>query len=241
MRVLLTGAAGYAGRGIAQMLHEDHYVRGLDIVAASEGVDEVILGDLTDLEVCRQAVAGMDALVLCHMARNPDGYQTPPPAIDINVKGTVNLYHAAVESGITRCILISTIDVIDKARCGSPYPGDGPYNYKSELYGLTKIMQECVARHYYDKHGISTVVLRPGWIVYDESLITKYGFKMDHYEAHLIDPRDIGSAVVSALALPDPTLEAYQLGQDDSDLELEPIHRRLGWSQCHRFDRLREL
>ena len=235
MRVLLTGAAGYAGRGIAQMLRAQYQVRGLDIAPCGDDVEEAIQGDLADLDVCRQAMAGMEAMVLCHMARNPDGYEAPPPAFDINVKGTANLFHAAVECGVTRCVLISTTDVIDREKSLDPRPGDGPYAFNHGLYGLTKVLQECIARHYHDKHGVSTVILRPGWIVYDGNFITKYGFAMDHYDNGLIDPRDIGVAVASALALPDAGLEAYQLGQDDSGQELAPVRQRLGWAPKYLF------
>ncbi len=144
---------------------------------------------------------GMEAMVLCHMAPNPAGYQTPPPAFDTNVKGTANLYHAAVEQAIPRCVLISTIDVIDQPHASSPFPGDGPYNYQCGLYGLTKQLQEDIARYYYEKHHIATAILRPGWIIYDQDFITKYGWQMDHYEPTLIDPRDIGSAVADRTGL----------------------------------------
>ena len=56
----------------------------------------------------------MDAMVLCHMAPNPNGYKVPPPAFDINVKGTANLYHAAAEAGLKTVVLISSCGVLAK-------------------------------------------------------------------------------------------------------------------------------
>src|SRR4051812_37003098 len=108
MRLLLTGSAGYTGTGIAQVLRGEHWVRGMD-VRPSPDVQESVVGDITDLSACAAALEGIDAAVLCHMAPNPSGYKTPVQAIDINVKGTANLYHAMAERSIKRCVLVSTM------------------------------------------------------------------------------------------------------------------------------------
>ena len=234
MNVLLTGAAGYAGRGIAATLASAHRVRSLDIREAPAAAESLV-GDIADLDVCRAALAGMDAVVLCHMAPNPTGYATPTLAIDVNVKGTANLYHLGVKLGITRFVLISSTGVLRKALLATAMPGEGPYNFAHGLYVLTKIMQEDLARFYFEAHGVRTTILRPAWIVYDEDFTTKYGQKLDFYDGGLIDPRDIGVAVGSALALADPTLEAIDIGQDDSNLDLAAARARLAWRPQHRF------
>ena len=235
MRVLLTGATGYAGRGIASVLAREHLVRGLDIRAAEMACQELVIGDLADLEVCRRALAGMEAMVLCHMAPNPAGYETPVLAMDVNVKGTANLYHSAVESGLRRAVLISSVGVLPLQPGARAAPGEGPYNFARSLYGLTKILQEGIARYYHDMHGMATAVLRPSWVVYDGDYVTKYGDRLEAYHPELIDPRDIGAAALAALALPDLALEAFQLGQDDSGLELTAARERLCWRPQHRF------
>lgn len=235
MRVLLTGAAGYTGRGLGNVVKAQHHVRGLDIRDADDAVDEMLIGNLADLDVCEKAVHGVEALVLCHMAPNPSGYRTPELAIDVNVKGTANLYHAAVEAGISRVVLISSTCVLSVQPGALATPGDGPYNYAYSMYAFTKILQEDIARYYYEKHGIHTAILRPAWIVYDEDFHTKYGDAMQQYDPGLIDPRDIGAAVLAALALPDLGLEAFNIGQEDSGLELTAAHERLGWHAEYRF------
>ncbi len=242
----MTGAPGYAGRGIAEILAAQHNVRGVtfgDTEAALKkcACQEMIPADITDYAACRGLLNGMDAMVLCHMAPNPQGYKIPPPAFDINVKGTANLYHAAGELGIKKAALISTHGVIARTpkEPGDAQVGIGPYNFKAGnhgLYVLTKIFQENIARYYFVNFGIATAVLRPGWIVYDGELITKYGEKMDRYNRGLIDPRDIGTAIAAALALPDLKLESFNLGQtEDLDLDMRSTQTRLKWSTRHRF------
>jgi L-arabinose 1-dehydrogenase [NAD(P)+] len=238
MNVLLTGATGYAGRGLAGVLKGPHWVRGLDVADRPTSVDELIVGDITDLDTCRKALRGAEAMVLCHMAPNPTAYETPPLAYDVNVKGTANLYHAAVEAGLKRVVLLSTAGVLLRDNRANPTCGDGPYNFNYGRYSLTKLMQEIIARHHYEANGIAAAILRPAWIVYDEQLVTKYGDKVQYYTSHLIDPRDIGQAVLAALALPDLGLETFNLGQDDFDWDISDAQRRLGWKPKYRFSSL---
>ena len=235
MRLLLTGSAGYTGKGIAQTLKANHFVRGFDLRDSGENVHESIVGDIGDLDLCRKAVEGIDAVVHCHMAPNPDGYKTPPMAFDVNVKGTANLYHAAVEKNVRRAVLISSAGVLEKKPGANAVPGNGPYNFKSELYCLTKIIQETIARTYFEQHNVITSSLRPAWIVYDGDCITKYGYKLVDYNSSLIDPRDIGTAIDACLKLENPGLEVFQIAQDDSDMDLEATRSRLKWSTTHKF------
>jgi nucleoside-diphosphate-sugar epimerase len=250
MRVLLTGAGGYTGRGVAGELQaHGHWVRGCDVNPAMEQVDEAVTADIGDLESCRRALAGIEALVLCHMAPNPAGYVTPAMAIDVNVKGTANLYHAAVEARARRVVLISSAGVLPEG-ARDTRPGAGPYASGASggaperrltmgFYRFTKGLQECVARWYWEAHGLPSAVLRPSWVVYDrDGCVTKYGKAVGRYDPGLIDPRDIGLAAVQALELPALALEAFNIGQDDAAFDLSAAHARLGWRPRYLFERL---
>lgn len=240
MRVLLTGASGYAGSGIAEVLHQNgHFVRSLDIRVGRLGVGESIVGDICDLLICERAVDNIDAVVFCHMAKNPDGYKTPVTAVDINVKGTANLYHTMEARGIKRAVLVSSAGLLHPLGKPEAVPGDGPYNLGQEgmsLYVLTKVMQEITAKHYFILSGISTVILRPSSIVLDrEPVLNKYGQPMVDWNADLIDPRDVGEAVAAALKLSDPGIEAYFISQDESPRDLKSVQKRLGWHAKYHF------
>ncbi len=237
MKVLLTGATGYTGRGLSEVLAARHPVRGADIADKKTACQEFRVADITDYETCLALVDGVDALVLCHMAPNPHGYKTPPLAFDINAKGTANLYHAAQEKGVKKVVLVSTCGVlVDAGPHRDAQVGVGPYNFGTGLYALTKIFQEEIALHYFKSAQIATAVLRPGWIVYDGELITKYGEKMERYYSSLIDPRDIGTAALAALDLPDLGLEAFNIGQEDYvEVDSTSTRNRLRWTPTHRF------
>ena len=238
MKLLLTGSAGYSGTGIAQALAAHHDIRGFDI-KDSVDLKDYITGDITDLDTCRRAVEGVDAVVFCHMAPNPHGYETPVMGIDINVKGTANVYHAMVEQKLTRAVLISSTGTLAGDRLDNVPIGDGPYGFDKGMYAISKVLQENVARYYHDAHQIITTALRPGWIVYDGTLTTKYGQKLESYNASLIDPRDIGDAVHLSLQLTDPKLEPFIIAQDDSEQDQSATHDRLKWHPQHTFDALR--
>lgn len=239
MKLLLTGAGGYTGRGLSEVLAAHHFVRGVDIVEKKTACQEFKVADITDYDTCLKIVEGLDAMVLCHMAPNPHGYKTPPMSFDINAKGTANLYHAAQEAGIKKVVLISSCGVLLEGKSNRDAQiGVGPYNYGKGLYALTKIIQEGIALHYYMAAQIATAVLRPSWIVYDGELVTKYGEKMERYYASLIDPRDIGTAVVAALAVPDLKLESFNIGQADLDSDSTSTQTRLKWTPTYRFESL---
>ena len=240
MNVLFTGASGYSGIGMVEILSAHHMVRGADVVCKPSACREMLVADITDYETCRSLVNGMDAMALCHMAPNPDGYKLPAPAFDVNVKGTANLYHAAAEVGLKTVVLISSCGVLmnPQTPATDAEVGVGPYRYGDGLYCLSKVMQEGIARHYFLQFGIATAVLRPSWIVYDGELVTKYGEKMQRYSSSLIDPRDIGRAIVAALALPSLKLESFNIGQDDLPADLTFAKTRLRWSPQHRFESL---
>ncbi|MCE9589475.1 MAG: NAD(P)-dependent oxidoreductase [Planctomycetes bacterium] len=239
MRVLVTGSAGYTGSGMVAVIAGEHHVRGADI-RPSEGVQESVVADITDLEVCRRITAGVEAVVMCHMAKNPDGYKTPVAAIDINLKGTANLYHAMSENGVPRAVLISSVAVLAPEPHPMAEPGVGPYSIactqpKTTLYGITKVFQEQLACFYHATTGIVTTMLRPGWMVYEDKLLTKYGEKMERYYDSLIDPRDIGHAVLGALRLSDPRIEAFRISSDEKVPGMAQAMTRLNWKPRHLF------
>jgi nucleoside-diphosphate-sugar epimerase len=200
---------------------------------------EKVVDTVADLDAVRRAVEGCEGIVIAHMAsRQAGSYETPVVPFDVNVKGTANLYHAMMEREMKRAVLISTRGVLLPEPKADAVPGEGPYHFEG-TYVMTKIMQEVTARRYHDEFGIATTIFRPAWIVYDgKKVVTKYGEEVDVYRSSFMDPRDIGRAVLMALDLEDPKLEAFSLGQDDSDAHLEPIRKRLGWYPRHTFDGL---
>ena len=238
MKLLITGACGFLGAGLVEALQSRHELRLLDVVKR-DTAHALMVGDVSDYEVCRRAADGMDAMVIAHMAPNrPEVYGTPTMPFDVNVKGTANLFAAGVEKGIRRVVLISTGGVLGPRHPeGELLRADMPAQPAS-MYCLSKTCQEVIAEYYHRTQGVAVAMLRPAYITDADTLVDKYGTKRPSVNWQFIDRRDIGAAADCALRLPDLGCEVFWvLGHRDcvNHVDMEPTYRRLGWKPAHDF------
>lgn len=237
-KVLITGASGFLGSHLADRLKHDYSVRSLDIKPAA-GCDEDMVGSVADAATVKRAMQGVNALVIAHMAPNrPEIYATPDIPFDVNVKGTALLFHSALEQGIRRVVLISSIAVVaGRNPDGAPLSQDLPASPVIP-YGLTKALQESIAEYYHRNHGFEIAILRPAYIVREDSLKDKYGNQRPTVNWQFIDPRDIAEATAAALSLPGLSYEVfYTVAGPDADkvCDLSLIRTRLGWNPKYTF------
>jgi nucleoside-diphosphate-sugar epimerase len=241
-KVLVTGAAGFLGQALVQVLTEAELgVRALDVVPVQGGlvggVDSIV-GDVTDAATTDMACNGCDAMILAHMAPNrPEVYATAEQPFDINVKGAALLFEAAVRHGIRRVILISSIAVVDghkkravKLTCDLP-------PQPLTTYGLTKTLQEMIAEYHHRKSGVSVACLRPAYVTDADTLTDKYGRQRPSVNWQCVDRRDVAGAALAALRAKDLTFGRYYIHGHPAavaKLDVEPTVRDLGWTP--RFD-----
>ena len=113
MRVLVTGAAGLIGSGVAARLRQDHDVTGLDLVL---GPEVQIVGDCFEIAEWRRSVGQLDAIV--HVAALHAPHVGQRSAADFrlnNVEATSRLLDFAVNSGATQFLLTSTTSLYGHA------------------------------------------------------------------------------------------------------------------------------
>ncbi len=176
MKVAVFGAAGWLGRAFLSNVSGRHEVRacdlGLQAWEAWTKIDgdwdegEKIYGDIADYEVVERALDGVDAVL--HMilysaggAGQSKGVNDDKPWL-IYLKGLWNVLEAARQGGVRRVVHIGS--------CQTIHP-DGVF-FSSEVrrpdasqYAVCKRLQEEMCRQFYDGYGLSTIVLRPDYII----------------------------------------------------------------------------
>lgn len=204
LKVLVTGAAGNLGRVLLpELARAGHEARAVDArpVAADA---EVIQADLRDRSAIAAAVEGVDAIV--HGAALHGVHvdtREPHEFWDTNVTPTFDLLEAARAAGARRFVLCSTMAVYGEsaqrtADSWAVVTEESPTR-PVDVYGLSKLVCEGLARHYARVHGIACWALRLGMFV--PETFERYGFRLLFGG---VDDRDVAHAVVRALEVPPP-------------------------------------
>jgi nucleoside-diphosphate-sugar epimerase len=167
MRVLVTGAAGFAASHLCERLVQKGYrVRGLvrDLNRSSDlrrkGV-ELALGDIREPRCVTSAVNGMD--IIYHIAAAFRVENLPGKEMwETNVEGTRNLLDAAVQAGVKRFVHCSTVGVHGDIQ-NPPANEKTPYG-PGDQYQKSKAEGERVVLQYMNEGRLPVVVFRPGGI-----------------------------------------------------------------------------
>jgi len=162
-RLLLTGAAGGLGRELRPRLKAycDELrlsdIQPLTPEQAAPGED-IVLCPLQDEAAVMRLVQGVDAIV--HLG-GVSTEQPWAPILAANIVGVFHLYEAARKHGVKRVIFASSNHVLGFYRQDQVVDADSPPR-PDGLYGLSKAFGEDVARLYFDRYGIETLVMRIG-------------------------------------------------------------------------------
>jgi NAD dependent epimerase/dehydratase len=171
-RVLVTGADGFIGSHLAELLvREGAHVRALSqynsfndwgwleaLPCLSEL--EVVTGDIRDAHFCDALLKDID--VVFHLAALipiPYSYRAPESYLDTNVRGTLNLCQSARSNGVERFVHTSTSEVYGTAQY-APIDERHPLSPQSP-YSATKIGADAVAISFFHAFALPTVVARP--------------------------------------------------------------------------------
>ncbi len=226
MKILITGANGFLGKGIVQQFekYDNYNLRLMDIVPF-ESVHEVCIGDVSVYEHCYDALDGIDGIIIGHMAprgENNVNYATPEMAFDVNIKGTANLFHAAVKRGIKKIVVISSESAL------SGYERNVQVHTLrakplSGYYGLSKGCQEFIAEHFSGMvEELQIACLRIGYVLDGEKNLDKYGRHIGERNFADTDRRDVG--------------EVARLSLESNKLKFEIFHVMSTQESLKRWD-----
>lgn len=163
MKILVTGGGGFLGGAIIRKLvargdQVRSFTRSAHPWLAEIGVPEV-LGNLSDVAVLEEAVAGCDVVI--HVAAKAGVWGRQREYVETNVLGTKNVIAACLAQGVSRLVYTSTPSVvhggasIEGGNESLPYPA----HFEAD-YPATKAEAERAVR---TANGptLATVALRP--------------------------------------------------------------------------------
>ncbi len=165
MRVLVTGGAGFIGSHVVEHFQGKAEVVVLDNLRSGyrenlDGFDcEFIEGSITDREVVKKAVQGVDYVFhLAAMISVPESMSKPQECVELNVMGLLNVLDEASAAGVKKIVLASS---------AANY-GDNPTVPKLETmlpepkspYAITKLDGEFYLDMYRQEGKIDATALR---------------------------------------------------------------------------------
>ncbi len=162
-RIVITGAAGMAGRGVRPLLRAAGHELVLLALLDPDPVDgeRATIASVRDIAAVREVVRGADVVV--HLG----GISRERPWEDVlaaNVDGTRTVLDAAREEGVRRVLLASSTHAVGF----HPAPAE-PVDHlpprPDSLYGVTKATMEALGSVYADRHAMSVVSARIGTLL----------------------------------------------------------------------------
>ncbi len=174
MKILVTGADGFIGSHLTEMLLEQgHEIRAftyynsfntwgwLDTLP-KEKVEqiEIFAGDIRDPNCVYEAMEGVDQVFhLAALIAIPFSYHSPDSYVDTNIKGTLNVLQAAKRHNTKRILVTSTSEVYGTAKYvpideKHPFQGQSPYS-------ATKIGADRLAESFYRSFDMPITIVRP--------------------------------------------------------------------------------
>lgn len=170
-RALITGADGFIGSHLTELLLQHNYqVRALSYYNSFnnwgwlEGIRhpnlEVISGDVRDPFFCREITKEIDVVFhLAALIAIPYSYVAPESYLDTNVRGTMNICQAAKDNGVSRILVTSTSEVYGTAK----YVPIDEYHPKQPQspYSASKIGADAMALSLFHAFNLPVVIVRP--------------------------------------------------------------------------------
>lgn len=171
-RVLVTGADGFIGSHLTEMLlgfgcsvralsqyNSFNYWGWLDDVGAHDKL-EVVCGDVRDPNYCREITKDIDVVFhLAALIAIPYSYVAPNSYVDTNVQGTLNICQAAKDNGCERVIHTSTSEVYGTAQY-VPIDEKHPLQPQSP-YSASKIGADAMAMSFHNAFDLPLTIARP--------------------------------------------------------------------------------
>ena len=168
-KLLLTGAGGFVGQYVIDLLHEDFEIIGLVHPARDfeETLARYIDGNILDTDLLNKVISEEKPNVILHLAAKAATWTTEPKEVfDVNFYGTLNLYQAVLSAQKEdpdynpRIIYVSSAEVYGKTTNPSHINENDPF-FPANLYAVSKVCADRLSYQYSQTHKLNIVILRP--------------------------------------------------------------------------------
>jgi NAD dependent epimerase/dehydratase len=171
-KVLVTGADGFIGSHLVELLHAKSYEvvalsqynsfnnwGWLEQIACKSDV-EIISGDIRDPFFCKSITKDVDYIFhLAALIAIPYSYIAPQSYVETNITGTLNICQAALENGVKKVVHTSTSEVYGTAQY-VPIDEKHPLQPQSP-YSASKIGADAMAMSFYNSFKLPLAIARP--------------------------------------------------------------------------------
>ncbi|WP_426134521.1 UDP-glucose 4-epimerase family protein [Pseudomonas sp. PWP3-1b2] len=169
MHVLVTGASGFVGTRLVEVLNAEEGVQVTGAVrrqcaGGNDAVKQINVGELSPETDWSEALKGVDVIV--HAAARVhvmnDTASDPLTVFrKVNVQGTLNLARQAVAAGVRRLVFISSIKVNGEGTdTGHAYTAED-VPAPADPYGVSKMEAEVGLREIAASSRLEVVIIRP--------------------------------------------------------------------------------
>lgn len=172
MKVLVTGGAGFIGSNLCEALLKrgdevvclDNFATGkienlLPLLAAFPQTFKLVVGDIRNLEDCRKAVEGCEAVLHeAALGSVPRSIKDPATTNDVNIGGFMNMLIAARDAKVRRFVYAASSSTYGDSK--SLPKVEDVIGRPLSPYAVTKYVNELYADVFARTYGMSCIGLR---------------------------------------------------------------------------------
>lgn len=170
-RIAVTGANGFVGSALCEMLMDrGYFVRRLvrsesqNNISSRIDLETVVIGEIGEVTNWSNALKGIDCVIHCAARVHVMKDLEIDPLFSfrqVNVAGTLNLAQQAIEAGVNRFIFLSSIKVNgEETELNLPYFADD-IPAPEDAYGISKSEAEIGLRDLVLGKSMEVVIIRP--------------------------------------------------------------------------------
>jgi dihydroflavonol-4-reductase len=171
MKIFITGATGFIGTHVAELLAKTRSEMYCLVRKRTPAVEHLsalgatlVPGDVTDKASVVRGMKGCEWVI--HLAGLYSFWEAKKERFkDVNVTGTRNVMESVLETGVSKVVHVSSVVVYGQ-------PADSPFTEKSQVgpvrfskYSQTKYEGDLIVWELHEKKGLPVVVVYPSAVV----------------------------------------------------------------------------